>query len=161
LFTKQDKINDVQRLVQDWIHNIDHGHAGQNPSAKAMLNAIDKALGVPTSDGDITINEMQSEAFRHAHDTGFHDLPEFGVWRQLALIHSEVSELSESYKHGTFDDPSKHEGLDLDQKSEELADIVIRCGDFAGIMDIDLGTAIQKKQAYNPTRGQLHGNTRN
>ena len=39
----------------------------------------------------------------------------------------------------------------------ELADVVIRCLDFADLYGIDLEAAIAEKLAYNATRGHRHG----
>lgn len=39
----------------------------------------------------------------------------------------------------------------------EIADIVIRCFDFAGSNGFDLGRIIQEKLAYNSTRPAMHG----
>lgn len=41
----------------------------------------------------------------------------------------------------------------------ELADIVIRCADFAGEHNIDLQHAINEKMRYNATRTHKHGKT--
>jgi NTP pyrophosphatase (non-canonical NTP hydrolase) len=40
----------------------------------------------------------------------------------------------------------------------ELADVVIRCLDYAAIYDIDLGFVMQQKLMYNTTRPFRHGN---
>jgi NTP pyrophosphatase (non-canonical NTP hydrolase) len=39
----------------------------------------------------------------------------------------------------------------------ELADVIIRCGDLACRLGIDLETAILEKQKYNRTRAFMHG----
>lgn len=39
----------------------------------------------------------------------------------------------------------------------EIADIVIRCFDFAGEHGIDLADVIRRKMAYNASRERLHG----
>lgn len=47
---------------------------------------------------------------------------------------------------------AKPKGLDI-----ELADIVIRVGDLAGALGIDLDAAVQRKHAYNVGRPHKHG----
>ena len=46
---------------------------------------------------------------------------------------------------------AKPKGFDI-----ELADIVIRVGDLAGALGIDLDAAVQRKHAYNLTRPHRH-----
>lgn len=93
----------------------------------------------------------------NAVDKGFwEDKP--SVDRQVALIHGEVSELHEQYRkgHGVHEvyyrEDGKPEGVIM-----ELADIVIRCLDFAEGYDIDLEKAIIEKHRFNLTRPRLHG----
>lgn len=70
------------------------------------------------------------------------------VAASLALVHSEVSEALEGHRKGKFD-----EHLPLRSAIEvELADAVIRIGDLAGALGLDLGTAIAEKMAYNAVR---------
>ena len=64
----------------------------------------------------------------------------------LALIHSEVSEALEAFRH---DDKANFQ--------EELADILIRVLDCAGGLDIDLDVAVRTKMDKNRTRDFRHG----
>ena len=41
--------------------------------------------------------------------------------------------------------------------ASELADIVIRVGDLAERLGIDLGRAVEEKHAFNLTRAMKHG----
>ncbi len=73
-----------------------------------------------------------------------------------ALIHTEVSELVEGYRHGNpmCDKP----GLEgMSNAAEELADIVIRVCDFADEHGINLGDAVIRKLAVNQKRPHRHG----
>jgi len=73
-----------------------------------------------------------------------------------ANIHGEVSELWEAYRNSKLASPcDKLCGLTCAE--EELADIVIRVMDLAGVMKISLGAAIQAKSNYNRTRPHRHG----
>ena len=67
----------------------------------------------------------------------------------LALIHSEVSEALEGFRH---DDKANF--------AEELADILIRVLDCSGGLGIDLDNEVRKKLAKNRERGFKHGGKR-
>jgi hypothetical protein len=66
---------------------------------------------------------------------------EVGVARARELIDADRS-----------GQPQKPEGV-----PSEIADIVIRCFDFAGTEGFDLGAIILEKLAYNETRPYKHG----
>lgn len=81
----------------------------------------------------------------------------------VALLHSEASEILEEHRNGHapteiyysgFDPnkPLKPEGIPI-----ELADLQIRIADFAKRYDIDLPAAVEIKLAYNATRPYRHG----
>lgn len=67
----------------------------------------------------------------------------------LALIHSEISEALEAYRHGD------RAGFD-----EEMADALIRIVDMTHGLGIDIGTEVLEKLDKNRTRGYRHGNKR-
>lgn len=66
----------------------------------------------------------------------------------IALIHSEVSEGLEHLRKGTMDDKLPHrKGIEV-----ELADAMIRIGDMAAALRLDLGGAIVEKIQFNRDR---------
>lgn len=67
---------------------------------------------------------------------------------KIALIHSEISEALEGFRKGKQDDHLPHRA----SIEVELADAMIRIGDLAGRLGLDLGTAIQEKMEYNKHR---------
>lgn len=67
----------------------------------------------------------------------------------IALIHSEASEALEAFRKD-----------DLENFSEELADIVIRVLDCAAGLEIDIDDAVAKKLEKNRGRGYRHGGKR-
>jgi len=94
---------------------------------------------------------------------------------KVALLHSEVTEILEAYREHpdkcdrddlfyvgdewrtreqTVVSPPKPAGI-----REELADIIIRCGDLAEALGIDLSKAVRQKMDYNATRPFKHGKT--
>jgi NTP pyrophosphatase (non-canonical NTP hydrolase) len=64
--------------------------------------------------------------------------------QRIALIHSEVSEVLEGLRSGVNNAP------------EEIADIIIRCNDYAGGYKIDLEKAISDKIDKNRKRPYKH-----
>jgi NTP pyrophosphatase (non-canonical NTP hydrolase) len=67
----------------------------------------------------------------------------------LALIHSEVSEALEAFRH-----------TDHDNFAEELADTLIRVLDMAGGLGIDIDKEVRTKLEANKNRGFKHGGKR-
>jgi NTP pyrophosphatase (non-canonical NTP hydrolase) len=66
----------------------------------------------------------------------------------LCLIHSEISEAMEGYRKGLMDDKLKHRKM----IEVELADAIIRIGDLATYLKLDVGGAILEKIKYNQKR---------
>lgn len=70
------------------------------------------------------------------------------VAEKIALIHSEISEAMEGHRKNLMDDKLPHRKM----IEVELADAVIRIGDLAGALGLDLGGAIAEKMAFNAVR---------
>lgn len=70
------------------------------------------------------------------------------VAEKLMLIVSEIAEAMEGHRKDIADDKLPHrKAIEV-----ELADAVIRIGDLAGALDLDIGGAIAEKLAYNTHR---------
>ena len=95
---------------------------------------------------------MAEQAHNTAKEHGFWDQPiaEDNYFRTLILIHSEISEAVEVLRKGGS------WGEQIVPFSNELADIVIRVGDLAKRMNIDLGAAVIAKMEFNRTRPHKH-----
>lgn len=70
------------------------------------------------------------------------------VAEKLMLIVSEVAEAMEGHRKNKMDDKLTHRKM----IEVELADAVIRIGDLAGALNLDLGGAIEEKMQYNQIR---------
>jgi NTP pyrophosphatase (non-canonical NTP hydrolase) len=78
------------------------------------------------------------------------------VGAELALIHSEVSEMLEAYRKRGLEVFETPEGKP-DDVGSEAADVLIRLLDFCGRRGINLSSEFDRKMAYNWTRSHRHG----
>lgn len=126
----------------------------------AINDSIAKTLG------NKVFNEVTTEIVFHGVETlvnvcyqasvkaGWYNDPETreaikrNVPEMIALIHSEISEALEGYRKDLQDDHLPHrKSIEV-----ELADALIRIGDLAGYLNLDLGGAILEKMQYNENR---------
>jgi NTP pyrophosphatase (non-canonical NTP hydrolase) len=78
----------------------------------------------------------------------------------LALIMTEAAEAIESVrKNLNWSEDKDHHLPHRTNLETELADIMIRCLDLAGGLNIDIGQVVWEKLEYNSTRPYLHGKT--
>ena len=126
----------------------------------------------------VTISDLQSTIGDVNRANGWHG-DDITPVERLALVMGEASEAIEEIRAGHAVDetyyprgpwfvrlrewlgrifcgrepkPAKPEGV-----PSEVADVVIRCLDFADYYGIDLEAMIAEKVAYNATRGYRHG----
>jgi NTP pyrophosphatase (non-canonical NTP hydrolase) len=95
------------------------------------------------------LNRLRDIAHATAVEKGWHEagadlsrLPEL-----LVMVHAEVSEAVEAYRRGKG----------LEDIQVELADVIIRVLDIAGLYGVDIGRAVRNKMAYNELRPHRHG----
>lgn len=69
------------------------------------------------------------------------------------LMHSELGERTEAQRKALVSDKIP----DLSGEEEELADVIIRIGDYSGRRRFSLGLAIVLKMRYNNGRPYMHG----
>ena len=70
------------------------------------------------------------------------------VAQKLMLAVSELAEAMEGHRKGLMDDKLPHRKM----LEVECADLMIRVGDLAGALRLDLGGAIEEKLEFNRTR---------
>ena len=107
-------------------------------------------------------NQFAQACYENSKAHGFWEdypigqLPLETVLAKLCLIHSEVSECLEAAR---IDDMGLHYRIDGKPEGfpSEIADILIRVGDLAARMGIDLDQAVAEKMAFNTTRPHKHG----
>ena len=137
-----------KNFVPEWVKNI-NTYGGVNEQKREVYDA---------SRDSISIAEMAFQSYEMAKEKGWWD-EDRDVPHCLALIHSEVSEALEAYRergakeifHRLSD--NKPEGFVY-----ELADILIRVGDLAEHLGLNLDVAVQKKMEFNKKRAYRHGN---
>lgn len=94
---------------------------------------------------NITLQQLIQLVMEQAKEKGFGISPEeVNVPEKIALIHSEVSEAYEAYRHNNL---HGKDGL-----SEELGDVIQRVLHLCGALDIDIEKAILTKLEYNKDR---------
>ena len=119
-------------------------------------------------DSNSTISEIQAHVYDVSVSKGFHDKDDINsmieAGNRLMLIVGEVAEAHEEIRNGhalteTYYPFIGHNTIVPKPEGvpSELADIVIRCMDFAETYGIDLAAAIIEKSAYNETRPHMHG----
>ncbi len=93
----------------------------------------------------IDIKELTGLVMQQAKEKGFGTRPQdIDVAEKIALIHSEISEAYDAYRHKNIDGK--------DGFKEELGDAVQRILHLCGIFDIDVEKEILKKLEYNKGR---------
>lgn len=91
------------------------------------------------------------------------------VGDDVALLHSEVSEMLEAYRDGGLEDQTKDgpvafsvagDGILLPKPEgfgSEAADVLVRLLDTCRRRGVDLAYEFERKLQYNGTRGHKHG----
>lgn len=115
-----------------------------------------------------TFEAMQAEIREVNTANGWHDGTERPFGDDIALLHTEVSEMYEAFRQWGMDDATgpvtglgyqrtlpKPEGV-----GSEAADVLIRLLDTCDRYGIDLSAEYERKLAHNRTRGYRHGGKR-
>lgn len=120
----------------------------------------------------VDLRKMQEEAHRYAKEKGFWDGTDVPIGSKLMLIVSEIAEAQEEDRdHDNPSwiyvrdfqgirrswDPRVHRNRKPEGFGVELADAVIRIGDLAERLGIDLSECVRIKMEFNRTRPRMHG----
>ena len=93
----------------------------------------------------LTLEQLSILVMEQAKAKGFGTTPEeINVGEKLALIHSEVSEALQAYRHKKIRGPGSFE--------EEMGDAIQRILHLCGALGVDVEGAILDKLAYNKDR---------
>jgi NTP pyrophosphatase (non-canonical NTP hydrolase) len=94
---------------------------------------------------EITVKELIEEVMKQAKEKGFGTkVSDVNIAEKIALIHSEISEAFEAYRHKNIEDEHGFK--------QELGDAVQRILHLCGIFDIDIASEIIKKIESNANR---------
>lgn len=94
---------------------------------------------------NLNLKQLTSLILEQANQKGWGTKPEeINVGEKMALVHSEVSEAYEAYRHKNIDGK--------DGFKEELGDIMQRVLHLCGIFNIDIESEIIKKYKLNQDR---------
>lgn len=107
----------------------------------------------------INLNELRDQ-IRYINEANgwFNQDRSFGD--DIALLHSEVSEVYEDYRNGKHPNDTWYEGIENKPCGipSELADIIVRVLDTASRYNIDMDKIMKEKLDSNSRRGYRHGN---
>ncbi len=135
-------IQELQRRVGE-INTANGWRSDEERTGKDLVNAQITRLALITTEVAEAIEEI-----RNGH--AVHEAYYSGGYSLVDDVGEEIIESHEMVDHAGKD--RKPEGV-----PSELADIVIRALDAADAWGIDLAMVIERKLAYNITRGHRHG----
>lgn len=93
----------------------------------------------------VTLKELSDRVLEQAKAKGFGTTPEeVNVAEKIALIHSEITEAYEAYRHKKLNGP--------DGFTEEMGDAVQRILHLCAVLKVDIEGAILDKLDYNKGR---------
>lgn len=113
-----------------------------------------QTLTLNTFANNMRLKTIQEDAYNNSKAHGFWEKKR-NKGEMLCLIHSEVSECLEATRQKKM--PMDDHIPKFTQEAAELADIIIRVGDYAQGFGIDLEKVLKAKMTYNLSRPYKHG----
>ena len=132
--------------------------AGKNEIVATMFSEMGAKERVERAEAIVYgISSLMVMAHGQSARSGFYDGAPFNLAEKIALIHSELSEALEFARRGPINETMSEKIPDFTGVEEELADVLIRVGDLAAALDLDLDRAVLAKMSYNASRAYKHG----
>jgi NTP pyrophosphatase (non-canonical NTP hydrolase) len=97
--------------------------------------------------------DQQALNFKISRDHGFENDADYNFGEKLALMHSELSEALEFYRH---ENPQSDHIPEFSGIEEEYADVIIRIMNDAQRHGFRVAEAMLAKQAFNASRPYKH-----
>lgn len=133
--------------------------APEEERMKRLRMMLQEDLGDESTDAGVLTSPLDALQYfcgKTAELNGWHEKPR-SIGEDVALIHSEVSELLEVHRNNRWGQDCEKTN-EITQEEEEIADILIRIFDFVyRHPEIDLAKALLVKMELNTKRPRRHG----